>query len=96
MFLNNYHFILLNFTLAFQHLYHLRYLYHLCSHPAGTQRPEDVHLWSYFGRNVLDHNRTKIGRIMFLTYFGSAMSDLQLASGNIGKISLKTYFMDDD
>ena len=33
---------------------------------------------------------------MFLTYFGSAMSDLQLASGNIGKISLKTYFMDDD
>ena len=48
--------------------------------PSGTQRPEDVPLWSYFGRDVLDHNRTKIGCIRFLTYFGSAMSDLHLAS----------------
>ena len=31
--------------------------------PAGTQRPEDViedvPLWSYFGRDVPDHNRPK-------------------------------------
>ena len=26
--------------------------------PAGTQRPEDVPLWSYFGRDVPDHNMT--------------------------------------
>ena len=43
--------------------------------PAGTQRPEDVPLWPYFGRDVPDHNRTKIGRIRFLTYFSSAMSE---------------------
>ena len=49
--------------------------------PAGTQRPEDIPLWSYFGREVLCHNKTKIFR--FLTYFGSAMSDLHLAPGNI-------------
>ena len=41
--------------------------------PAGTQRPEDISLWSYFGQEVSDHNKTKIGRIRFLTYFGSAM-----------------------
>ena len=53
--------------------------------PAGTQRPEDVPLWSYFGRDAPDHNRTKIGRIRFLTYCGSAMSGMHLASGNIEK-----------
>ena len=64
--------------------------------PAGTQRPEDVPLWSYFGQDVPDHNRTKVGRIRFLTCFGSLMSDLHLASRNMEKISLKTYFMDND
>ena len=29
--------------------------------------------------------RTKIGRIRFLTYFGSALSDMQLESGKIEK-----------
>ena len=55
--------------------------------PAGTQRPEDVPSWSYFGRDVPDHNTTKIARIRFLTYFGSAMCDIHLASGNIEKFS---------
>ena len=63
--------------------------------PADTQRPEYVPLWSYFGREVPDHNRNKIGRIRFLTYFGPAMSDLHLTSGN-RKMSLKTYFMDNN
>ena len=49
--------------------------------PAGTQRPEDVSLWSHFGWDVSDHNKTKIGRIKFLIYFGSAMSGMDLASG---------------
>ena len=53
--------------------------------PAGTQCYEDVPLWSYFGRNVPDHNRTKIGCLRFLTYFGSAMYGMHLASGNIEK-----------
>ena len=35
--------------------------------------------------NRTDHNRTKIGRIKFLSYFGSAMSDIHLASRNIEK-----------
>ena len=35
--------------------------------PAGTQRPKDFPLWSYFGRDVPGHNKTKIGRIRFLT-----------------------------
>ena len=34
--------------------------------PASKQRPEDVPLWSYFGRDIPDHNRTKIGRFRFL------------------------------
>ena len=54
--------------------------------PAGTQRPEDVLLWSYFGRDVPEHNKTKIGCIRFLTLFGSTMSDLYLESGNIEKL----------
>ena len=53
--------------------------------PAGTQRPEDFPLWSCFGWNVPDHNRIKIGRFRFLTYFGSAMYGMHLASGNIEK-----------
>ena len=53
--------------------------------PAGTQRPKDVPLLSYFGRDVPDHNRTKIERNRFLTYFGSAMSDMHLTSQNIEK-----------
>ena len=58
---------------------------HPKSNPAGTKRPEDVFLWSYFGRDLPDHNRTKIGRIRFLTYFGFVMSGMHLASGNIEK-----------
>ena len=50
--------------------------------PVGTQWPEDVPLWSYFGWDVPDHNRTKIVCIKFLTYFGSAMSGMHLVSGN--------------
>ena len=60
------------------------FFYHM-SHPAGIQRPEDVPLWSYFRREVPDHNRTKIGCIRPLTYFGSAISGKHLASGNIEK-----------
>ena len=59
--------------------------YLAASNPGGTQSPEDVPLWSYFGRDVLDHNRTKIGRIRFLTCFGSAVSGMHLALGNIEK-----------
>ena len=47
--------------------------------PPTTQRPEDVSLWSYFGRIVPDYNRTKIGSIRFLTYFDSAMPNMHLA-----------------
>ena len=49
----------------------------------GTQRPKDVPLRSYFGQDVPNHNRTKIGRIRFLTYFVSAISGVHFASGNI-------------
>ena len=62
--------------------------------PAGTQRPEYVPQWFYFGRSVPHHNRTKIGRIRFLTNFGSTMSNIQFESGEIEKKSLKTHFMD--
>ena len=27
---------------------------------AGTQRPEEVRFWSYFGRDVLNYNRSKL------------------------------------
>ena len=57
------------------------------SDPAGTQRPEYVPLWSHFDRDVPDHNRTKIGCIRFSTYFGSAMSDINLASRTIENFS---------
>ena len=50
--------------------------------PADTRRPEDIPLWSYFGRDVLDLNMIEIGRIGFLTNFDSAVSsDIHLASG---------------
>ena len=49
-----------------------------------------------FCGDVPDHNRTKIGRIKFLIYYGSVMSDKHLVSGNTENISLKTYFMDND
>ena len=60
------------------------------SNLAGTQHLEDVLLWSNFVGDVSDQNRAKIGRIRFLTYFGSAMSDIHLASGNIEKSSYKS------
>ena len=50
-------------------------------HTTSQGRP----LMMLFGRDVPDHDRTKIGRVRFLTYFGSAMSDLHLVSGNIEK-----------
>ena len=49
-------------------------------YPASTQCPEDVRLWSNFGRDVPDHNRTKIGRFRFLIYFGSSVYGMHLAS----------------
>ena len=51
-----------------------------------AQRPKDVPLWSYFGRDVPDHNRTNTEHIKVLTFFGSTMSSMDLASGNIDKI----------
>ena len=53
--------------------------------PVGTQRLEDVPSWSYFGRDVPENNRTKIGRIKFLSCFSSSISGMQLASKNIQK-----------
>ena len=56
--------------------------------PADTRRPENIPLWSYFGRDVLDFNMIEIGRIVFLTNFDSAMSsDIHLASGITEKFS---------
>ena len=40
-----------------------------------TQHPKEVPLWSYFCWDALEHYRTKIGRIRFLTYFGSANTE---------------------
>ena len=59
-----------------------------------TQRHEDVPLWFYFGEDVPYHNRTKIGRVRFLTYFGSAMSIPALGIKKYRKISIKSYFME--
>ena len=53
--------------------------------PARTQRSEEVPLWPYFGQDVPGHNRTKIGRTRFLTYFASAISGQHVASGNTEK-----------
>ena len=49
-----------------------------------------------FGRGVPDRNRTKTGRIRFLTHFGSKMSDIHLKSENRVKNCLKTYFLEYD
>ena len=57
--------------------------------PAATQCLEDVPLWSYICRNVPDHFRTKIGRITYLNYFGTAISDKPLELGSRGKIPEK-------
>ena len=38
------------------------------------------------------HSRTKIGRNRFLTYFGSAMSDIQLKSEKTEKIQKKSFY----
>ena len=54
---------------------------------AGTQRSEDIPLQSHFDRDIPYHDRTKIGRIMFLIYFDFAMSGMPLALGNIEKFS---------
>ena len=62
--------------------------------PTGAQRPEDVPLWSYFGQNVADHKRIKLGCIRFLTNFDSIMSDIQLLELGKTENSLKTHFMD--
>ena len=63
-----------------------RFLKHfLATYPTGTQRPDDVPLWSYFDRDVPVHNRTKIELIRFLTYFGFAMSGMHLGSRNVEK-----------
>ena len=67
------------------HINEERVLFRRMNLPSRTQRPEDAPLWSYFGRDAPEHNRTKIGRIRPLIYFGSAMSDLHLASRNIEK-----------
>ena len=58
---------------------------------AGTQSSQDVSLWTYFGHDVPNHNMSKIGHIKVLTYFGSAMSDINLASGNMENFP-KTLF----
>ena len=53
--------------------------------PASTQRPKDIPLWSYFGRDVPDHNSTKIPHFRFLNYFAAAMYGMRLAPRNIKK-----------
>ena len=54
-----------------------------------TQRPQDISWRYYFGREVSDHKRTKIGRIKFLVYFVSTMSDIPLELRKILKIPLE-------
>ena len=63
--------------------------------PSGMQHPENISLWSYSGWDVPDNNRNIIGRIRFLTCFGSAMPGMRLALRSVKKkMSLKTYFME--
>ena len=89
---------ILYFSLKFQRPDVFGLLHCKCStsnssnNPAGTQRPEDVPLWSCLGRNVLDHFRTKIGGITYLTYFGTAMSDKPLELGNRRKFPEKLSY----
>ena len=52
---------------------------------ADTKRPDDVPLRPNFGGYFPDHNRTKLGRIRFVTYIGSTMSHTHFESGNIEK-----------
>ena len=54
-----------------------------------TQRPQDISWRYYFGREVSDHKRTKIGRIKFLVYFVSTMSDIPLELRKILRIPLE-------
>ena len=63
------------------------YFQQISQYPSGTLRRKDVLLWSSFDRDVPDHNRTKLGRFRFLTYFDFAMPGMYLASGNIEKFS---------
>ena len=44
-------------------------LYETISFPAGKQDPEDIPLWSYFGQDIPDHNRTKIKGIRLFNLF---------------------------
>ena len=71
------------FTFIYYHLFFIDCEIFL----AGTQRPVDVPLWSYIGRDVLDYNKTKMGRIRFLIYFAFVVSGLHLALGNTEKFS---------
>ena len=64
-----------------------------CYYPASTQPPKDIPLWSYFGRVVSDHMRTKIGRIKFLIYFGSVIAGMHLASENIENFPWKAILL---
>ena len=63
-----------------------------CYYPASTQPPKDIPLWSYFGRVVSDHVRTKIRRIKFLTYFGSVIAGMHLASEIIENFREKIFY----
>ena len=80
---------ILNEPLASCSFINLDFLLPHTTYPAGTQRSRNVPLWYSFGQDVLDHDGTKIGRIRFLTYFGSAMSGMDLASQNIEKFPEK-------
>ena len=51
--------------LTFRYGVNLKLLYESISFPTSTQNPEDVHLWSYFGPDLPDHNMIKIGCIRF-------------------------------
>ena len=55
-------------------------------------RPNDIPHWFYFGRDFPDYNRTKIGSIKILTYFGSTIADIRKNKRN----SMKTHFIDYD
>ena len=50
-----------------------------------SQPAHNVPRTSPYGPILFETSRTKVRRIKFLTYFGSAVSNMVLASGNIGK-----------
>ena len=60
--------------------------------PSGMQHPENISLWSYSGWDVPDNNRNIIGRIRFLTCFGSAMPGMRLALRSVKKNVPKNLF----